>query len=107
MDYYGLEMANHVISCCVGVVATPTDRVVPASQQAPQNAATEDGDAEPEEPVKVLETQGTFDDMVVWGHEILPAADDSYVKGVEEWVRFAETVGIPQMLGVLDDIDLI
>ena len=29
---------------------------------------------------------------MVWGHEILPAADDTFVKGVEEWVRFAETV---------------
>lgn len=48
--------------------------------------------AELEEPVKILEMQGTFDDMIVWGHEVLPAADDPYVKGVEEWVRFAETV---------------
>lgn len=48
--------------------------------------------SEVEEPVKVLEAQGTFDEMMVWGHEILPAADDTFVKGVEEWVRFAETV---------------
>lgn len=46
-----------------------------------------------EEPVKVLEVQGTFDEMMVWGHEVLPAADDTFVKGVEEWVRFAEAVG--------------
>lgn len=42
--------------------------------------------------MKILETQGTFEDMMVWGHEHLPAADDVFVKGVEEWVRFAETV---------------
>jgi ribonuclease H2 subunit C len=53
----------------------------------------EDGEPEPEEPVKVLEAQGTFDELMVWGHEILPAADDTFVKGVEEWVRFAEMVG--------------
>lgn len=54
---------------------------------------------EPEEPVKVLETQGTFEDVVVWGHEILPASDDTFVKGVEEWVRFAETVsGLPHFV---------
>lgn len=41
----------------------------------------------------MLEAQGTFDELMVWGHEILPAADDTFVKGVEEWVRFAETVG--------------
>lgn len=55
----------------------------------------EDGETEQEEPVKVLEAQGTFDELMVWGHEILPAADDTFVKGVEEWVRFAETVGAP------------
>lgn len=53
----------------------------------------EEGETEPEEPVKVLEAQGTFDELMLWGHEILPAADDTFVKGVEEWVRFAETVG--------------
>lgn len=52
----------------------------------------EDGETE-QEAVKVLEAQGTFDELMVWGHEILPAADDTFVKGVEEWVRFAETVG--------------
>lgn len=72
-----------------GIVATTTDRV---SQQPVKNASAENEVTELEEPVKILETQGTFDDMIVWGHEILPAADDPYVKGVEEWVRFAETV---------------
>lgn len=66
--------------------------MIPASQRR-DNDTAEDGETEPEEPVTVLEVQGTFDEMMVWGHEILPAADDTFVKGVEEWVRFAETVG--------------
>lgn len=74
-----------------GIVATPTDRV---SQQPVKNSSAEDDVTELEEPVKILEMQGTFDDMMVWGHEVLPAADDPYVKGIEEWVRFAETVCI-------------
>lgn len=49
-----------------------------------------DGDSE--EPVKVLEKQATFNEFVVWGHEVLPAADDPFVKGVEEWLKFAEAV---------------
>lgn len=65
--------------------------MLPPSSRA-DNAATDDADAEPEDLVKVLETQGKFDDMIVWGHEILPAADDTFVKGLEEWVSFAETV---------------
>lgn len=75
----------------LGVVATPTDRVLPA-QQSQQDAEAEVVEVIPEEPVKILETQGTFDEMIVWRHEFLPAADDSYVKGVEEWIKFAETV---------------
>jgi ribonuclease H2 subunit C len=72
-------------------VATPTDRVLPAAQRADSDGA-EDAEAEPEEPVKIMEMQGTFDDFVVWGHETLPAADDTFVKGVEEWLQFADAV---------------
>ncbi|KAJ6113828.1 Ribonuclease H2 subunit C [Penicillium sp. IBT 18751x] len=72
-----------------GIVATPTERI---SQQPVKNSSAEDDVTELEEPVKILEMQGTFDEMMVWGHEVLPAADDPYVKGIEEWLRFAETV---------------
>ncbi|PLB39721.1 ribonuclease H2 subunit C [Aspergillus candidus] len=69
-----------------GVVATPTERTIRPAQN---NAVDE---AEPEEPVKVLEKQATFQDVMVWGHEFMPAADDPFVRGVEEWVRFAEAM---------------
>lgn len=29
---------------------------------------------------------------MVWGHDALPAGDDPFVKGVEEWIAFAEMV---------------
>ncbi|KAJ5972493.1 Ribonuclease H2 subunit C [Penicillium vulpinum] len=74
-----------------GVVATPTDRVLPAAQRTDGDSA-EDAEAEPEEPVKILETQGIFEEFVVWGHEALPAADDTFVKGVEEWLQFADAM---------------
>ncbi|KAJ5779196.1 Ribonuclease H2 subunit C [Penicillium paradoxum] len=74
-----------------GVVATPTDRVLPPTQRADSDGA-EDVEAEPEEPVKILETQGTFDDFIVWGHEALPPADDTFVKGVAEWIQFADAM---------------
>lgn len=70
-----------------GVVASPTDRLVPA---ASRNGNVED--ELPEEPVKILESQATFDNFVVWGHEIPPAADDMFVKGVDEWIKLAEAV---------------
>ncbi|CAI7666873.1 unnamed protein product [Penicillium discolor] len=74
-----------------GVVATPTDRVLPATQRADSDGA-EDAETEPEEPVKIMEMQSTFDEFVVWGHEALPAADDTFVKGVEEWLQFADAM---------------
>lgn len=60
-----------------------------------------DGESEPEESVKILDAQGTFDEMMVWGHENLPAADDTFVKGVEEWIRFAETVSFASLACML------
>jgi ribonuclease H2 subunit C len=43
--------------------------------------------------VKLMETKAKFDEVVIWGHEIVPEDDDVYVKGVEEWIAFAEAVG--------------
>ena len=38
---------------------------------------------------KVMETKATFNEIVVWGHEMVPEDEDVYVKGVEEWIGFA------------------
>ncbi|KLJ12032.1 hypothetical protein EMPG_12867 [Blastomyces silverae] len=40
----------------------------------------------------IVEKQGSFSDFMVWDHEKLPAADDPFVKGVSEWIRFAEAM---------------
>ncbi|BCR94127.1 ribonuclease H2 subunit C [Aspergillus luchuensis] len=72
-----------------GVIATPTDRTMPATRTS---ADVEVEEVTPEEPVKILEKQGTFDEYVVWGHEFVPAADETFVKGVEEWIKLAEVM---------------
>ncbi|KAK0253798.1 hypothetical protein LTS09_011102 [Friedmanniomyces endolithicus] len=56
---------------------------------------SECGDEEEDggEEVKVMEQKAVFDEMIVWGHEVLPDGGDEYVKGVEEWIAFAEAVG--------------
>ena len=43
-------------------------------------------------PHKALDQVGTFDTLVVWDHEVLPDNDDVYVRGIEEWIGFAETM---------------
>jgi ribonuclease H2 subunit C len=43
--------------------------------------------------VKAVHELATFDEIVVWGHEVAPdSMEDVYVKGVEEWIGFAEAV---------------
>ncbi|KAL1991202.1 hypothetical protein VTN49DRAFT_5706 [Thermomyces lanuginosus] len=72
-----------------GVIATPTDRTLPPS------TAAENEEQEEQEPVKALQQQGTFDAIVVWGHENVPPEDDPHVRGVEEWVKFASVMHAP------------
>ncbi|KEF54096.1 uncharacterized protein A1O9_09891 [Exophiala aquamarina CBS 119918] len=54
----------------------------------------EDGedDDEPLEPVRILDELSSFDEVVVWGHDQIPASDDPFVRGVEEWIAFAEAL---------------
>jgi Ribonuclease H2 non-catalytic subunit (Ylr154p-like) len=56
------------------------------------NDMAEDGE-EPES-VKILKEEAKFDEIMVWGHDRLPAADDTFVKGIEEWIAFAEAVWV-------------
>jgi hypothetical protein len=39
-----------------------------------------------------VEQLACFDEVVVWGHEAVPASDDTYSKGLREWISFAEAV---------------
>ena len=80
-----------------GAVLSSTDRVLPQNRRdsarlnAPDEVADEED--EDEEVVKVLEEKGSFDEAVLWGHESTPEEGDPYVKGIEEWIAFAEMVG--------------
>ena len=42
--------------------------------------------------VQKLEEVASFDEIVLWGHESLVEGDDPFLKGVEEWIGFAEAV---------------
>ena len=54
-----------------------------------QEGGEEDED---EEEVAILEELATFEEMVVWDHEKVVEDGDGIVKGLEEWIRFAEVV---------------
>ncbi|EAS35405.3 ribonuclease H2 subunit C [Coccidioides immitis RS] len=40
----------------------------------------------------ILEAQGTFSNLIVWDHDKVPSTDDVFVKGIGEWIRFAEAM---------------
>ena len=44
---------------------------------------------------RLMEEKGTFQEIVVWRHEAVPEEGDVYVKGMEEWIAFAEAVSLP------------
>ncbi|KIV80918.1 hypothetical protein PV11_08383 [Exophiala sideris] len=84
-----------------GVVAESTDRYLPQpikSQSGPTFTAVdedieiEEEEEEPPEPVRILDQVSTFDEVIVWGHDRLPSSDDPFVKGIEEWISFAEAI---------------
>jgi ribonuclease H2 subunit C len=84
-----------------GVATKPTERLLPQQPQLSSNnvgaedsaseAEEEDQDEKPEQ-VKILQLTATFNEVMLWGHDMLPAADDPFVKGIEEWIAFAEAI---------------
>ena len=52
----------------------------------------EEDEEEDTEVMKELEEEASFDKIVLWGHESLVEGDDPVVKGVDEWIGFAEAV---------------
>ncbi|MCJ1249805.1 3'-5' exonuclease [Trapelia coarctata] len=87
-----------------GVIVRQTERVVPRMTQdngtktdssgmaPPEDDEEEEEGGEGEEPMKVLEEIGNFEEVIVWGHEQVPAGDDVFVRGMEEWFGFAEAM---------------
>lgn len=85
-----------------GVVLEKTDKLLPqkppTADELRQIEEDDEMEVEAEKPaeVRVMDEKAQFDELVVWGHELLPEGDDVYVKGVEEWIAFAEAVGLTQ-----------
>ena len=69
-------------------MVSSTDRILPKPKPEVED--------EEEPDVKILEEQSEFDEIMLWGHEALPDdIADPYVKGMEEWIAFAEQVCFP------------
>ena len=56
-----------------------------------EGADIDDNDEETEE-ARTLQEVASFDKVVLWGHESLVEGDDAFMKGLGEWIGFAEAV---------------
>jgi ribonuclease H2 subunit C len=80
-----------------GAVLHMTDKLVP--QARTDNGHMEDGDDVEETPeeVKIADQVGEFDEVVVWGHGgEVEAGQDMFVRGMQEWVGFAEAMHVDE-----------
>ncbi|MCJ1231558.1 hypothetical protein MMC12_008235 [Toensbergia leucococca] len=82
-----------------GVVVTETDRFVKEDgldidrrRTVDEDDEDDEEDDEEDEPVKVLEETAVFQEIFVWGHEAVPEADHPFVRGIEEWIAFADAI---------------
>ena len=80
-----------------------SDRTIPSrSLESPSQKNTPDGtidmameaeaEADEDEPIRVLEEIAMFEELVVWGHEVMPDKDETFVRGVGEWIAWAEGI---------------
>lgn len=57
------------------------------------SAQDDDDDMVPLENIGMMQATEEFDEMVVWSHEaVVTAAEDPYVRSVEEWLQMADQV---------------
>jgi len=76
-----------------GVILSSTDQKLTKEPQTSEGEEELD-ENEQSEDIGILEEQAEFDVVMVWGHEALPdESTDPYVRGVEQWIAFAEQVG--------------
>lgn len=76
-----------------GIVVESTEKKMPKEHHEAQEEDGSEGAEELAEEVSVMEEKAAFNEMLVWGHDALPDdLIDPYVRGVEEWIAFAERV---------------
>lgn len=84
-----------------GLVLRTTDKTLPhTSNSHPATPQCVDEDAEgervEEEEVKIAEQIGSFEEVVMWGHGAEVGEGDEFVRGINEWVGFAEGVHVDE-----------
>ena len=69
-----------------------TDEILPKKEVEEDEEEEVEEEDEEEPDVKIMEEKSTFDEVMVWGHEAVMDETDPYVRGLEEWIGFAQQV---------------
>jgi ribonuclease H2 subunit C len=76
-----------------GAVLQKTDKKVIAKPSMPIPGDEDGADNAPKEiETLVMDQHARFEEIMIWEHEAVPEGTDVYVKGIEEWIGFAEAV---------------
>ena len=92
-----------------GAVLQKTDKLVQEqpSERVPiptdeNEDLTEETAAPKQIETRIMEQQSVFERIMVWGHEAVPEDDDVYVKGMQEWIGFAQAVSCENSKGRIE-----
>jgi ribonuclease H2 subunit C len=76
-----------------GVVLSCSTNSSEANDKCSGHRARKDEDDEDVIEESIMEEKADFADIMVWGHEASPdEATDPYLRGIQEWIAFAEVV---------------
>ena len=78
-----------------GVIVKEAGKEKTAFQKSEDEGYEKQGEAgreEEQEDTTVLNEIGSFDNLFLWNHESMITEDDAFVKGLSEWIGFAEAV---------------
>lgn len=76
-----------------GVVVSSTEKTLPKEPAPPQSQDDEVEAEEEEIEVGIMEELAGFDEVMVWGHEVVvDEKEDPYARGIQEWMKFADAV---------------
>ncbi|KAK6434194.1 hypothetical protein LTR95_009623 [Oleoguttula sp. CCFEE 5521] len=78
-----------------GVLLEKTEKPIIAKPAAPtfdENGEVEDAAVVQHVETKVMDRKAAFEEVMVWGHDALPEDGDEFVKGLGEWIGFAEAI---------------
>lgn len=92
------ETHSMILKIRKGAVVVKTNHKLPPStntdpRRSANPAESDDDPDDAEEEVALYQEVSAFGEIISWAHESLPdQTADAHIKGIEEWVQFAEKV---------------